>query len=109
MPATFLVMTNVPDAACAEVIARACVERRLAACVTEMPVRSTYRWQGAIETAQELTLLMKTSASRYAALEACIRELHPYDLPEIVAWPIEQGLGAYLQWIETETRNDELA
>lgn len=62
-----------------------------------------YRWQGAIEQANEVPMLIKTQAARYAALEAALRDLHPYDVPEIIALPIGAGLPAYLDWLHTET------
>jgi periplasmic divalent cation tolerance protein len=102
-----LVLTNVADAATAQAMARALVERRLVACVNVLPgVRSVYRWQGAIEEAAEITLLMKTVRQRYAELEAAIKTLHPYEVPEIIVMPIEQGLPSYLDWIVQETKKD---
>lgn len=109
MPATptLLVFTNCPDPASAEALAAALVELRLAACVNVLaPCRSLYRWHGAVEQATEVPLLIKTTPGRYAALEAEIRARHPYELPEIVAVPIEAGLPAYLQWVQDETRPD---
>ncbi|MBU3695257.1 divalent-cation tolerance protein CutA [Dechloromonas sp.] len=100
-----LVIANCPDEACANRIALAVVEGGLAACVNLLPrVQSVYRWQGAIESASEVPLLIKTTAGRYAELEAAIRALHPYDVPEIIALPIAQGLPAYLDWLAAETR-----
>ena len=100
-----LVIANCPDEACANRIALAVVEAGLAACVNLLPrVQSVYRWQGAIESASEVPLLIKTTAGRYTELEAAIRELHPYDVPEIIALPIAQGLPAYLDWLAAETR-----
>ncbi|TXI73153.1 MAG: divalent-cation tolerance protein CutA [Dechloromonas sp.] len=100
-----LVIANCPDEACANRIALAVVEAGLAACVNLLPrVQSVYRWQGAIESANEVPLLIKTTAGRYTELETAIRELHPYDVPEIIALPIAQGLPAYLDWLAAETR-----
>jgi periplasmic divalent cation tolerance protein len=102
---TLLVFTNLPDRASADAIARALIERRLAACVTVLAeCTSTYRWEGAIESAAEVPLLAKTTAAAYPTLEQAIMELHPYDLPEIIAVPVQCGLPQYLQWIATETR-----
>jgi periplasmic divalent cation tolerance protein len=107
MEQALLVLTNVPDAAIATRIARQLIEQRLAACVNVLPqVQSIYRWQGMIEEAGELTLLIKTTQARYAELEAAIKALHPYDLPEVIAMPIVQGLPRYLDWIEQETKKD---
>ena len=95
-----LVLTNAPDRAVAMRIAGALVERRLAACVNVLAAcTSVYRWQGAIENAEETPLLIKTTREAYAGLEAAIRELHPYKLPEIIALPVERGLAAYLDWV----------
>jgi periplasmic divalent cation tolerance protein len=102
---TLLVISNLPDRASADRLAQALVERRLAACVNILaPCRSVYRWQGALESAEEHPLLIKTTADRYSALEEAIRGLHPYELPEIVAVPLSAGLPAYLNWVAAETR-----
>ncbi len=101
---SLLVITNLPDQAAAEALARMLVEQRVAACVNVLaPCRSVYRWQNAVETAVEVPLLIKTSAERYADLEAAIRAGHPYELPEIIAVPIERGLAEYLAWVAAET------
>lgn len=107
MEQTLLVLSNVPDAELASTIARTLVEQRLAACVNIMPaVQSVYQWQGAIEHASEVTLMVKTTQARYADLEAAIKAAHPYDVPEIIAIPIATGLPAYLNWIVAETRKE---
>jgi len=99
-----LVLTNLPDEASARALAGALVEARVAACVNLLaPCRSVYRWQGRMEEASEVPLLIKTTAERYPALEAAIRERHPYELPEIVAVPLERGLPGYLDWVAAET------
>ena len=106
---TLLVLTNLPDEASAEALATALVTERLAACVNILaPCRSIYRWQGAIESALEVPLLIKSTAARYAALEEAIRARHPYELPEIVAVPIAHGLPEYLAWVVDETRAETL-
>jgi len=100
-----LVLTNLPDRESAEKLADALIEARVAACVNILaPCRSVYRWKGAVQHDDEHPVLIKTSAERYAALEQAIRALHPYELPEIVAVPIERGLSAYLDWVAAETR-----
>ncbi len=100
-----LVITNCPDEETANRIALAVVEAKLAACVNILPrVQSIYRWQGAVESAAEVPLLIKTTAAAYPALEAAIRESHPYDVPEIIALPITAGLPAYLNWLAADTR-----
>lgn len=107
MSAALLVLTNLPDADSADRLARHVVEKRLAACVNRLsPCVSTYRWQGAVETAAEIPLLIKTTRMAYPELEQAIRDLHPYDLPEIVALPIECGLPGYLAWVEQETGSE---
>ena len=99
-----LILTNCPDEATANTIALALVEEKLAACVNLLPrVQSIYRWQGTVESASEIPLLIKSTAENYPALEKRIAELHPYDLPEIIALPITQGLPAYLNWLAAET------
>jgi periplasmic divalent cation tolerance protein len=103
-PAALLVLCNAPDAATAEALADHVLGARLAACVNILaPCRSRYRWRGAVDTAQEVPLLIKTSAAAYPQLEAALRERHPYELPEIIAVPLSRGLPAYLQWITDET------
>ena len=103
MPA-LLVLTNLPDRAAAERLAEMLVAQRLAACVNVLaPCRSVYRWKGELQRDEEHPLLAKTTAERYGALEAAIRAAHPYELPEIVAVPIERGLPDYLAWIAAET------
>lgn len=102
---TLLVMTNMPDQASAEILAAALVEQRVAACVNVLPpAQSVYRWKGQVESASEVPLLIKTTAERYPILEEAILAGHPYELPEIVAVPVEYGLPAYLDWVAAETR-----
>ena len=96
-----LVLCNCPDEAIARQIARLLVDQRLAACVNWLPgVRSVYRWQQNIEEATEVTLLIKTSQARYAAVEQAIQQAHPFAVPEILAVDISNGLPAYLQWLQ---------
>ena len=99
-----IVITHVPDREVALKIAHALIERKLAACVNILAeCTSVYRWQGKLETAAEVPLLIKTRAAIYDDVEAAIKSLHPYELPEIVAVPIERGLPDYLEWINAET------
>ena len=106
----FLILSTCPDADTAQRLARALVEERLAACVSLLPgVASTYRWQGKVERADEVQLLAKTSADRRDALIARLTELHPYELPEILAVETAAGLPAYLDWVAAETRADARA
>lgn len=91
-------------AAQADALAAALVEARAAACVSLVPgLRSVYRWNGAVEHAEETLLLAKTTTAAYPALEALVRTKHPYELPEIIAVEIAAGLPAYLQWLADET------
>ena len=91
------------DEAEARQIARTCIEEKLAACANIWPVASIYRWQGAIEDAQEFAALFKTSAECSEALIARIAALHSYDVPAAIVWPIENALSAYSDWIDDET------
>src|SRR5919108_4385154 len=101
-----LVLTNLPDRATAERLADLLIEQQLAACINILaPCRSVYRWKGAVQHDEEHPMLIKTTAERYAALERALREGHPYELPEIIAVPIERGLPAYLQWVADETKS----
>ncbi|MEP7208008.1 MAG: divalent-cation tolerance protein CutA [Casimicrobiaceae bacterium] len=99
-----LVLTQLPDHATAEALARTLVEARIAACVSiGAPVESLYHWRGQIETATEVPVIVKTHRARYAAVETAIRAHHPYELPEIVAVPITDAFQPYLDWITAET------
>ena len=99
-----LAYSTCPDAASAQAIAHALVEERLAACVNQVPgVTSTYRWQGRVETASEVLLLIKTTADRMEDLAARLRALHPYELPELIAVEVRTGLPAYLDWVAAQT------
>ncbi|GLX09440.1 divalent-cation tolerance protein CutA [Microbispora sp. NBRC 16548] len=88
----------------ADQIASTAVARRLAACAQVVaPISSTYWWAGEVQQAEEWLVLMKTTADRFEDLAACVRELHSYEVPEIVAVPIVQGTPDYLEWIRRET------
>ena len=103
--ATLLVLTNLPDRAAAERLADILVEKKLAACVNILaPCRSVYRWKDALQRDEEHPMLIKTTTERYAELERALRARHPYELPEIIAVPIERGLPAYLDWVAAETK-----
>jgi periplasmic divalent cation tolerance protein len=103
-PTDILLVHITCPAANAAALAEALVQQRLAACVNALPgLRSVYRWQGQVEQAEETLLVAKTTQARYAALEAEVRRLHPYELPEIVAVHVACGLPAYLQWVEDST------
>jgi len=94
-----LALSTAPDEACARDLARALVERRLAGCVNWTPVRSAYRWEGAVQEEGEALLLIKTDRARLDELRRTLDELHPYELPELIAVPIGEGSAAYLRWL----------
>lgn len=102
MTNTIVTFCTCPDKITAEKIARALVEKQLAACVNILPnLTSIYTWQGQIETADEHLLIIKAPAQAYPAIEKSIQQLHPYELPEIIALSIAQGLPGYLNWIHS--------
>ena len=104
MAEAILVLTSMPDRAAAVQLAQALVDRRLAACVNVLAeCTSVYRWQGKLENAAETPVLIKTRSALYPEVEAAIRGLHPYELPEIIAVPIGYGLTEYLEWVSGET------
>jgi periplasmic divalent cation tolerance protein len=104
MPTHFaLVMTTCGDKANAELIAMRLVEMHLAACVQMFPIASVYRWEGAVQQANEWMLLCKIRAADYANVEAAIAAMHPYSTPEIIEIGIEKGAQAYLEWIASVT------
>lgn len=88
----------------ADDIARTVVEERLAACVNSLPVRSVYRWNEAVQVEREVTLLMKVSSERVDALRDRVRQLHSYELPELIVVDVDvaHSLGAYVDWVEKE-------
>jgi periplasmic divalent cation tolerance protein len=96
-----VVLSSVGSAADGERIARALVERRLAACVNVLPgVSSLYRWKGEVTRDQEVLLVIKTREERFAALRDALGELHPYELPELLALSIAAGHAPYLAWLD---------
>lgn len=100
-----LVLTTLPDRESARAIAQALLDARLAACVTiGAPVTSMYHWQGAIETAEETPVTVKTRADLFDDVARAIRSRHPYELPEIIAVPIADGTADYLAWLDAESR-----
>jgi len=102
-----LILTTMPagdDAARTDELARTLVDERLAACVNVYPpMTSTYRWKGKVERDAERQLVIKTTRARVAALEARLRALHPYELPEFIVLGVESGSDAYLRWVADET------
>jgi periplasmic divalent cation tolerance protein len=98
-----LVLTNLPDEETAMKLARSLVSKRLAACVNVLNgCSSVYRWQGSIQVEREIPMMIKTRVERYASLQEEILALHPYELPEIIALPLDRGLMPYLEWVSAE-------
>jgi periplasmic divalent cation tolerance protein len=102
-----VVLVTTPDSDSGHALARALVEERLAACVNVLPgLRSIYRWEGAVEEADECLLLIKVRTAGVARLAERVVELHPYEVPEVVALPVVAGLEGYLEWVERESRGE---
>jgi periplasmic divalent cation tolerance protein len=100
-----LVFTTLPSAEAAADLAKAVVGEKLAACANLLPaVRSIYRWQGRVQDESEVLVLFKTRQEHFERLKARLLELHPYEIPEVLAVPVEQGYQAYLDWLGQETR-----
>ena len=101
---TLLCLSTCPDDETAARIARTLVEEKLAACVNRIPgIASTYRWQGEIRQDTEVLLVIKTTRERFDDLRQRLAEVHPYEVPELVAFDIAEGLPAYLEWLVRET------
>ena len=99
-----IALTTLPADGNVEQLAQQLVEERLAACVSILPpMRSIYQWKGAVERADERQLLIKTTTERLTELEARLRQLHPYDVPEFIVLPITQGSAPYLAWLSSNT------
>jgi len=105
MTDALLVFTTLPTADKAEELAKALVEERLAACANLLPaIRSIYRWQGKLQDENEVLVLLKTRAEHLERLKLRILELHPYEVPEVLAVPVESGYQPYLDWLAGETK-----
>jgi periplasmic divalent cation tolerance protein len=103
-PPVLAALTTAPSAKAAKRMVRALVERRVIACGTVVPgAVSTYWWQGAVAEEEEVVVVMKTTAARWAELAAALPELHPYDVPELIALPVAAGNPVYLEWVRAET------
>lgn len=101
-----LVLSTFPDAEKARQTGTLLVESQLAACVNLCPgVTSIYRWKGEIESSSEVLAIFKTTRAHYPALELRLRELHPYEVPEILAIPAERAYEAYAQWVMDQTKS----
>lgn len=96
-----VVLVAAANAEQARTIARTTVERKLAACAQVLPIQSYYEWEGAIVEDDELLILLKSRREVYAELEACVKELHSYSVPEIIALPIVAGSASYLHWLDS--------
>ena len=97
---TVIVFCTCPQRESALGIAEQLVDRRLAACVNLVPgITSVYRWEGRRESADEVLLVIKTRNERFTELQQAVSELHPYELPELIAVPVTRGLPAYLNWV----------
>ncbi len=105
MTDALVVLVTAPTPERAAEIARAVVEERLAACGNVVPgVRSIYRWEGKVQDDPEALLVLKTTRARFESLRARVLALHPYEVPEVIALPVEAGSAPYLDWIAEETR-----
>ncbi len=102
-----VIMTTAGSREEAHRLARGLVEGRLAACVQIMPVESVYEWKGAVQEDSEFLLLIKTRRERYADVEAHLCNAHSYEVPEIVAVPVERGLADYLGWVNAQTERSD--
>ena len=98
-----MVITTAPGREVAEKLAEGILSRKLAACVQMMAIRSFYRWEGELQKEEEVALHIKTTEARYSELEAWIKSVHPYDVPEIIKVPITGGLPGYLDWVDSTT------
>lgn len=104
MSDALLVLTTCPDEATASALSRSLVEAGLAACVSRLPLTaSVYRWRGAMVEEAEVLLLVKTTRARWPELAARLPSLHPYEVPELLALPVAEGLPAYLAWLAGAT------
>lgn len=99
-----IILVTVDTQAAAQEIATILVTDRLAACVNLFPIHSVYRWEGKVEEAAEWQLVAKTKLSLFEAIESAVKNLHPYEVPEVLAVPIEQGYVPYLNWLGQNTR-----
>jgi periplasmic divalent cation tolerance protein len=100
-----IVLVTVANQAEAESIAHTLIQAKLAACVSLLPIRSIYTWQGEVHHDQEWQMIIKTHLSQFAALETKVREIHSYDVPEIIALPITAGSAPYLCWLTQQLKD----
>lgn len=103
MSAFCIITTTFPDDASAKKMIALLLEQRVVACAQILPVQSFYRWEGNLCEASERLVVMKTKSSLFGAVEALIKAHHPYEIPQLLQIPIQNGLEAYLHWIDQET------
>ncbi|WP_421213440.1 divalent-cation tolerance protein CutA [Aeromonas sp. 600479] len=104
MTDAIVVLCTCPDQTSADLLCEQLLNQRLAACINQLPgVTSVYRWQGKVERATEIQLIIKSRQPLFAELQACIQAHHPYEVPELLALPVSGGLPAYLDWLNGET------
>jgi periplasmic divalent cation tolerance protein len=103
-PEFLVVLTTLPEEKVAEELVRHLLEEKLAACCSVFKARSLYWWENKINDDQEVVILIKTSATLYPELEKKIKQLHPYQVPEIIALPLVSGYQPYLDWIKEVTK-----
>ena len=109
MPREIVILCTCSSEEEAQKISRGLLEQRLAACVNAvLPVRSYYWWKGAIESDTEVLLLIKSSSDLFAAVEAAVRALHSYEVPELLALPVEHGSADYLNWLRENLRKENI-
>ena len=99
-----LVLTTVGSAAAAQDLVRSLIEERLIACGTMLEGKSIYRWRGTVTEESEVVVLLKTRIERWDALRAAVAARHPYEVPELLALPVERGLEGYLDWLNAEVK-----
>ncbi|HHQ5455623.1 TPA: divalent-cation tolerance protein CutA [Aeromonas veronii] len=104
MTDAIVVLCTCPDQTSADLLCEQLLNQRLAACINQLPgINSVYRWQGKVERATEIQLIIKSRQPLFAKLQACIQANHPYEVPELLALPVSAGLPAYLDWLNGET------
>ncbi|MGL5598443.1 MAG: divalent-cation tolerance protein CutA [Aeromonas sp.] len=104
MTDAIVVLCTCPDQTCADLICQQLLHQRLAACINQLPgVTSLYRWEGKIERACEIQLIIKSRQSLLVELQQCVLAHHPYQVPELLVLPVSAGLPAYLEWLTGET------
>ena len=101
-----LILSTCTDVAEAKKIAKAIIEKKLAACVNIVPVHSIFRWKGSIEESDEQLLVVKTSSTLFEKVSECIKNLHSYELPEVISLEIRQGSRPYLKWLQDSVRKN---